>query len=207
MLLLAQLVAISDVRRERNKYEAFLQRASIAFPWVHSFLEVLRERGGKSAVYFSSDKLGLADLFLFYGTTFPQSLEAKPKIKKTPTSCYRLSFSILHHNSLATVAVPTYGSCLSPVAVPVYSVIPWCRCSFSENGVRGLLTASPGCVLHALGCRCQVSPTLLLAEGIPCRGHLSPLHYGWSRLQHFPPPVHPPFFPSPSRLLTVKQTA
>lgn len=32
MLLLAQLVAISDVRRERNKYEAFLQRASIAFP-------------------------------------------------------------------------------------------------------------------------------------------------------------------------------
>lgn len=44
---LEQLVAISDVRRERNKYEAFLQRAGISFPWVHSFLEFLKEKGGQ----------------------------------------------------------------------------------------------------------------------------------------------------------------
>lgn len=42
-----QLVAISDVRRERNKYEAFLQRTSISFPWVHSFLGFLKENGVK----------------------------------------------------------------------------------------------------------------------------------------------------------------
>lgn len=124
MLLLAQLVAISDVRRERNKYEAFLQRVSIAFPWVHSFLEVLRERGGKSAVYFSLDKLSLANLFLFYGTSFPQSLEAKTKtwIQKNPKKqqLHVIVCPLVFSNSLATVALPLYESCLNPAAVPVY---------------------------------------------------------------------------------------
>lgn len=214
MLLLAQLVAISDVRRERNKYEAFLQRASIAFPWVHSFLEVLRERGGKSAVYFSSDKLSLANLFLFYGTSFPQSLNAKPKLKKKPKQLYVIVCPLVFSNSLATVSVPMYGSCLSPTAVTcvLYDTVHTTtevrhRCGFSDNNARCPLTARPGCVLHALVFRCQVSPSLLLAEGIPCRGHLSPLHYGWSRLQRFPPPASPPFSQSHSRLLTVKQTA
>lgn len=48
------LVAISDVRRKRNKYEAFLQRASISFPWVHSFLDFFfKQKGEKSAACFS----------------------------------------------------------------------------------------------------------------------------------------------------------
>lgn len=121
--------------------------------------------------------------------------QTKTKKKNNPTSCYRLSFGILYHNSLATAAVPMYGSCLSPAVVPVYSVMPSTAllklnvgAAFSANAVRCPLTARPGCVLHAIVCRCQVSPTLLLAEGIPCRDHLSPLHYGWSRLQCPPPP-------------------
>lgn len=50
--------------------------------------------------------------------------QTKTKKKKISTSCYRLSFTILYHNSLATVAVPIYRSCLSLAVVPVYSMIP-----------------------------------------------------------------------------------
>lgn len=41
---LEQLVAISDVSRERNKYKTrWLQRANITFQWLHSFLGFLKE--------------------------------------------------------------------------------------------------------------------------------------------------------------------
>lgn len=63
-----QLVAISDVRRESNKYEEFLQRAGISFPWVHSFLGFLRERGQKGSLFFFSQiRFCRSVFFLFFG--------------------------------------------------------------------------------------------------------------------------------------------
>lgn len=66
---LEQLVAISDVRRERNKYEAFLQRAGISFPWVHSFLEFLKEKGGKSAATLGFCGPGVRAVLRAHGVT------------------------------------------------------------------------------------------------------------------------------------------
>lgn len=58
-----QLVAISDVRRESNKYEAFLQSSSISYPWVHSFLYFSRN----TMCFVLFCKLDRALLFLCVG--------------------------------------------------------------------------------------------------------------------------------------------
>lgn len=47
--LFEQLVAISDVSRERNKYETFLQRGRHILPMSSFFPRVSRGKRGKSA--------------------------------------------------------------------------------------------------------------------------------------------------------------
>lgn len=147
MLLLAQLVAISDVRRERNKYEAFSSKSehslpmSSFFPWGSQ-----GERGQKCSVFLLGQIKSRKPLPVL-GKEFPTEFE-KPK-QKIETNL-RLFPTVWQCQSIGQASSLQHYLCTEP-----YILI---ATDFSDNSVRGSVTARPGCGLHAFVCRCQVFP-------------------------------------------------